>query len=159
MNKIKRLTVAGSIVMASSLLAPSVVNADIFVSGTSCESANLNQALQGIGWSQGGVKNNSMASFFVVCPMDIDTTQTPPSAALAGASFSGSGAVVECTARVQDLTTGGFTSAAFTVSAGENTGNPNTGWSGAALSFTGIVNATVVCALDPGEGISWVFGD
>ena len=78
------------------------------------------------------------------------------SIATVGASFPGSG-TVECTARVQDVVDASFVSTSFTVSSGQNTGNPNTGFEfSPALSFAG-VNVTVVCALEPGEGVSWVF--
>jgi len=152
MNKIKLLTVASSLAIASSLLAPTVANAVIVSSGSNCEAANLNQALQGIGWSQGGVKNNSTAAFFVVCPLDWDSTNPTPGAAVVSASFPGSG-TIDCTARSQNLTDGSYVSGAFTVSSGDNTGNPVSGINAGSLTFTG-VNNTVVCALDPGEGVT-----
>lgn len=155
MNKIKLLTIAGSLVMASSLLVPTVADAGSRTSGTTCMAANLTQALKGIGWSQAGVVNNATSSFFVVCPMLWGSnTQT---AFRMGASFPGSG-TVECTVRLQHHTTGSYTGATFTVSSGQNTGNPNNGINGVSqLDFTNVRNGTVVCALDPGEGIEWVF--
>ena len=156
MKKIKLLTVTGSLVMASSLLAPSVANADIFQSGSNCEAANLNQALAGIGWSQGGVKNNSTTPFFVVCSIDWDATAVN-STAFAAASFPGSG-TVECTVREQDIADGSFASTSLTVNSGQNTGNPASGFNSVVAPFgAGGLNVTVVCALDPGEGITWTY--
>jgi len=156
MKKMKLIAVAGSLVMASSLLATPVVNASEYISGTNCMAANLNQALQGIGWSQGGVKNNSTSPFFVVCPVDLDTLGLTTVNAITGATFPGSG-TVECTARSQNLIDNSYNSASFTVTAGQLTGNPNSGYNFTPIDFSGSrVNNTIVCALDPGEGIAWV---
>ena len=126
MKKFKLLTVAGSLVIVSSLLAPTMVNAGIVSSGMNCEAANLNQALQGIGWSQAGVKNNSTSPFFVVCPMDWVSNFGTITIASVMATFPGSG-TVECTARAERWQTGAYTSVSFTISSGQNTGNPNRG--------------------------------
>jgi len=160
MKKNKLFTIAGSLVMASTLLAPSISNAEfgIGTSGASCEAANLNQANRGIGWSQDGVTNNSTSSFFVVCPALSDWNKQgggEPQSIIVGATFPGSG-TIECTARAQDIFDASYTSISFTVSAGQSSpSNINYGFSDGIISFAASINATVVCALDPGEGIKW----
>ena len=65
---------------------------------------------------------------------------------------------MECTLRVQDTIAGSYTGTTFTVSSGQNTGNPDNGATTVdPFDFTSGRNATVVCALDPGEGIEWLF--
>jgi hypothetical protein len=152
MNKIKRLTVAGSLVMASSLLAPSVANAQIFSSGSSCMAANLTQALAGIGWSQAGVVNNSTTPFFVVCPLETFELIFPIGVTALG-TFPAGGGTIECTFRTQDVVTGTYLSTAFTITGGVPAGfPPNRGVGEAPFTLAGPHN-TMVCALDPGEGI------
>ena len=155
MKKTKLLTVAGSLVLASSLLAPTMVNAQIFSSAATCEAANLNQALQGIGWNQRGVTNNATTSFFVVCPMELDLSAPAPTNAVVFASFPGSG-VIECTARSQNTFSGVFTTVSFTVGSGQNTGVAETGANVGVLTINGY-NNTIVCALDPGEGVTSIY--
>ena len=152
MKKNKLFTIAASLVLASSLLAPTMANAQVISSGADCMAANLNQALQGIGWSQRGVVNNATSPFFVVCPMEWDAGALNPVNAVVFATFPGSG-VIECTARSQNAISGVFTSVSFTVTSGQNTGVAETGANVAALTFNG-VNNSIVCALDSGEGIS-----
>jgi hypothetical protein len=154
MNKIKLLTVTGSLVMASSLLAPSVANAQIYSSGTNCDAANLTQAMQGIGKSQAGVKNNADSSFFVVCPLEL---VTGISGVVALGTFPASGGTIECTFRSQFISTGAYTSTTFVITGGLPAGFPtNRGFSGSAVTGGGL-NNTLVCALDPGEGIEFTF--
>ena len=157
MKKIKLLTVAGSLIMASSLLAPTLAGASDYLSGMNCEAANLTQALQGLGKSQRGVQNNNPnASFFVVCPIDRNTFSSVATNVFVGATFPGSGSV-ECTVRSQNWLSAAFTISSFTVDSANFTGDPNTGYDFIQFSFpNGGTNSTVVCALGPGEGIQWI---
>ena len=159
MNKTKLLLAVGLFVISTSVLTPTVANAGSRASGTTCMPANLTQALKGIGWSQAGVVNNATSSFFVVCPLMWGINI--PIGLHMGASFPGSG-TVDCTVRVQDKTNGSYTGTTFTVSSGQTTGNPDNGIGSVELPDIVVngmsnYNATVVCALDPGEGIEWLF--
>ena len=156
MNKIKLLTVTGLFIIATSLLTPTAVNASLFGSGTKCEAANLNQALAGIGWSQAGVRNNATTPFFVVCPMDWDYFSPTTNLAHVLATFPGNTGAVDCIARAQ-LLSGAYTSASFTVNAGNGGIGADRGVDAKSIDFSGALNGTVVCALDPGEGIEAVW--
>lgn len=152
MKKIKLLSIASSMLIGSSLLinAPVAVASGV-MSATGCESANLNQALQGMGWSQEGVKNNGTSPFFVVCPINWDFGDTINEVGLRG-FFPGSTGEIECTVRAQAFD-GSYETAALTV-INDGSGRA-TAWTGAVLtSVTGAANTTVVCALESGEGIN-----
>jgi hypothetical protein len=151
-NKIKLLTVAALCVVGTSQLLQPVANAIVLAGGTNCRAANLTQALAGMGWSQRGVQNNAASPFFVVCPTDQDSFLRNPDANVL-ATFPGATGTVECTVRTQHTDGGAFTSVALNVDAGVGGVGANRGFGSVARTTTGSVNNTVVCALDPGEGI------
>jgi hypothetical protein len=155
-NNIKQLTAALCVVATSQLVLP-VANAYFVYSGTNCRAANLTQALAGMGWSQRGVQNNATSPFFVVCPADVDTFDPSISASVL-ATFPGASGTVECTARAQSAIDGTFTSVALNVDSGVGAVGTNRGFANVAILSTGSANNTIVCALDPGEGIEAAFG-
>ena len=184
MRKMTLTFTVGLFVAIGFLFTPTSTRAVIFPPASTCQATNLGQALQGIGWSQFGVRNNAetsivplrrVTSFLVVCPLIFDhLTLSNPTAQKAHvwATFPGptpagapkapaqSPGIVECTARFQDLF-GAFTSHYFEVNAGSP---PVVGlYRGANFSATTdlnfTINATVVCALDPGEGIEATYID
>ena len=152
MNKIKLLTVAALSVVGTSQMVLPEANAEVIAGGTNCRAANLTQALAGMGWSQRGVQNNATSAFFVVCPTDQDSF-LPNANANVLATFPGASGTVECTVRTQASVDGSFTSVALNVDAGAGGAGANRGFANVARSTAGSVNNTVVCALDPGEGI------
>ena len=147
---VKLLTIAGSFLIASSLSSPQKVEAAV-MSGSLCEAANLNQALQGIGWSQAGVKNNATSSFFVVCGLSWVFGSTFTEGVRVNGAFPNStGGIIECTVRSNDFITGTFITSSFTI---DNTLNGFGQGVAAFPALDSFPNATIVCALDPGEGI------
>lgn len=160
MKSIKLLSVVSILLLGSSLsiLKMPVAEAGA-LSGTFCRAANLNQALQGMGWSQRGVQNNSSTSFFVVCGLtgDFDSTNVNPitnDIEVVG-TFPGSTGQIECTLRTQDLATGTFTSSSFNIAStatNRGTATANT------VASSPSPNTTFVCALNPGEGIEGYWG-
>ena len=66
MRKMTLTFAAGLFVVMGFLFTPTTTRAVIFTTASTCEAANLGQALQGIGWSQFGVRNNASTSFFRV---------------------------------------------------------------------------------------------
>jgi len=153
-NKIKLLTVAALSVVGTSQMVLPEANAEVIAGGTNCRAANLTQALAGMGWSQRGVQNNATSPFFVVCPTDLDEFGTPSSSANVLATFPGATGTVECTARAQAMADGSFISVALNVDSGVGSVGANRGFANAALAYSDTTtNSTIVCALDPGEGI------
>ena len=136
-----------------SILKAPVAEAEA-LSGTFCRAANLNQALQGIGWSQAGIRNNASTSYFVVCGLavEFDSTNADPvtNDIVVVGIFPGPTGQIECILRTQDLTSGSFTNSAFTIVSGANNRGTATTITTASLPSP---NANFVCALDPGEGI------
>jgi hypothetical protein len=157
-NKIKLLTVAALCVVGTSQQVLPVANAYLITSGVNCSAANLNQALEGMGWSQRGVQNNAASPFFVVCPADLDEFGASNTAANVVATFPGATGTVECTARAQAMADGSFISVALNVDSGVGSVGTNRGFANAALTFTDFTTGTIVCALDPGEGIEAAWG-
>ena len=155
MKTIKLQSIVSILLLGSSL---SILKAPVAeagaLSGTFCRAANLNQALQGMGWSQRGVKNNSSRSFYVVCGLtgDFDSTNVNPvtNEVVVVGIFPGSTGQIECTLRTQDLTTGTFRSSSFTIVSTPT--NRGTATASTTASSPG-PNTTIVCALNPGEGI------
>ena len=157
MKKKQIITAAALCVIGMSQLALPVANAYFIYGGTNCRAANLNQALAGMGWSQRGVQNNASSSFFVVCPADVDTFDPSTSASVL-ATFPGASGTVECTARAQASVDGTFTSVALNVDSGVGAVGTNRGFANVAILSTDSANNTIVCALDPGEGIEAAYG-
>jgi len=145
--------------LGSWLIAVSPVQAngqEIFQHGAQCEAANLGQALQGIGWDQFGVVNNSNRSFFVVCPLTRNFGE-PISFGTIYATFPSSGGSIPCTWRALDPFDGSQQFMNVTILAGTTSaGVPELGLVLVDTAFdsdSGNVHWSVVCALDPGEGI------
>lgn len=129
-------------------------------SGAACEAANLNQALQGLDKDQFGiVNNNATKSFFVVCPVLVDGNRNLLNVTVS-AIFPGSGQI-ECVWRSVNYQTGSFVSASMTIISGSALSDSNHG-SNSIVDATGFApptisndhNSSLVCALDPGEGIN-----
>lgn len=134
-------------------------------SGAACEAANLHQALQGLDKNQFGViNNNATKSFFVVCPVLVDGNRTLFTV-LVSAVFPGRRSEqIECVWRNVDYRTGNFVSAAMTILPATAGSDANHG-ANDILSATGFAppgvetrhDSSLVCALDPGEGITAFF--
>lgn len=123
--------------------------------GIDCRAANLNQALQGIGTDQFGVRNNSDTDdFFVVCPLhhdggDHDTIQMQP-------LFPSGGGDMGCVLRLQNFSTGAFIFVTVNISETEARPSFVSETFGPFSAFTN-PNVTIVCPLGPDEGIEWLW--
>lgn len=185
MKYLKRKTlsmVSAALLMLGLATAPTV-NAIMLTSGAACSAATLGQALLGLTNSQNGVVNNADIPLFVVCSVDLEllTALTVavgdvgaegvfPAAPAASAATPGA---IACTLRNGTFGAPGFASAAFTIASGIDTITPGVvsplrgfdtvdtengaGTAGAVLLAAAPGgNNTLVCALDPGEGIAFV---
>lgn len=142
-----------------------VPNANAFTlnSGADCQAANLSQALLGVSNSQNGIVNNATIPLFVVCSVDVTSIPGVPVSNLGvivGAVFPAAGGTIPCTLRGGFVDLPGFLSASFTIaplgiSPQSGVGSTGAGALGDVLDGGG-VNLTIVCALDPGEGITFV---
>jgi len=149
------------ITLGSWLTAVSPVQANgqvPFQHGAQCEAANLGQALKGIGWNQVGVVNNSDRSFFVVCPLTRNAGETSPVGGGIYATFPSGGGSIPCTWRALDPFDGSRQFMNVTVVSGSTSAFvPTLGAADVTLiSFDtdpGNRHWSVVCSLDPGEGI------
>lgn len=145
---------------ATGLPGPPVAN-----SGAVCKAANLGQALLGMGSSQLGIVNNASIPLFVVCTVTF--VMGKPADIVVEAIFPGPGNSILCTFRLGVFNDPTFFSSTVTIESGDNGANPDTiptrgfdtiNMEHGAGTVTGLqrsisLNQTVVCALDPGEGI------
>lgn len=151
-------------------------DANILKSGADCNAANLGQALLGIATNQIGIINNASIPLFIVCSVDVDRDNNFVDVFIEGI-FPAGGGTIPCTFRVNNLGGGGFRSAALIIVSGTFNSpaispsilppiTPVRGYTSVnADNGDGTVNAldifnglsiTVVCALDPDEGIGGV---
>lgn len=170
-HKLTVNTSFNAFVVALCLLFTTPVNAGI-KSGADCNAANLSQALLGIGTSQFGITNNATIPLFIVCSVDFTFTDGLEDVTVE-AAFPAGGGSIPCTFRSGTALGTGFFTISFTINAGvDETANadPSSPLRGrdSALSENPAVapnfpsdgagpNNTVVCALDPGEGVTAVF--
>lgn len=141
------------------------VNAITTNSGAVCSAANLTQALLGMTTDQNGIVNNASIPLFVVCTVTTEVTTLPLNGIdiAVQAIFPAAGGSITCIFRSAALGMPGFSSAQVTIDSGVPAGfSPLRGFdsidgeNGAGTldgSFAGGSNLTLVCALDPGEGI------
>lgn len=131
----------------------------VAVSGSTCRAANLNQALQGIGTDQSGIKNNATNSFFVVCPLTLENTGSDEDYTNAQIEvlFPSGGGEMTCVFRFE-FVGGSFQSFSMPMM---STNQRHVAIAGPplppAVDVSATPNGTVVCPLDPGEGIAWIF--
>ena len=128
------------------------------LSGVVCKAANLSQALNlGLGHNQNGANNNGTGNFFVVCPLIYTDINTPINAIEVGVRFPSGGGSVSCTARGQQFSNDTFSFQLITVTNptthGQTVETLTPNWTSGSGAQT---NATLVCALGPGESIKWV---
>jgi len=155
--KIEVLIVFTLFLVGSSFFGAPSYGAGIVVSGATCKAVNLNQARRGISNDFRGVKNNSTTeSFFVVCPLVQDDTQTAYTSVDIQPLFPVGGGEMTCILRFQNLTTGAFFNVSVPMTSTVER-PPFTSKFFAAQSPNSSPNATLTCPLDPGEGLEWVF--
>lgn len=126
-------------------------------SGVNCKAANLTQALNlGLGHDQNGANNNGTGNFFVVCPLDYEDHTEDKTLIEVGVRFPSGGGTVDCTARGQHFSDDSFTFQPISVTSAGTHGQSFDSLSPAWNFVSGAqTNATIVCALGPGESIKW----
>lgn len=150
---LKHSTIYAVLLLGLAGTSPGLGQEETVISGSSCNGANLNQALKGLGTNQFGITNNGSQSFFVVCPID-GLNFVLYDRFVMTATFPASGGDMTCVLRFQNFTTGSFTAFMLNIS--------STGTRASDSRLFGPIdvdadpNTSVVCPLDPGEGVEFL---